>query len=289
MKTPGKILLYGLYTIAAVFVFLYLLFPSDTVSEIIESRIAKANPDLQITMDKANPVFPPGLKITPMDIAYGGIPILQMDYLKVVPAIFSIVGNEKKMSFYGRLGNGTLKGYADLTLNNQRPQTKVTINMDNVSTDALEVLDQWPGYQLVGDLSAFIDYDSKKGAGGTTAVNLDLSPGRIVFSPAMMGIEQLEFAQVTSEISVTPRMIQIKRCELSGPQIEGRITGSIVFRRPFHNSRLTLSCTIKPQPAFLADQKNSMIAGFLSSETARKRGIVLRIAGTVGKPSYVIR
>ena len=84
-------------------------------------------------------------------------------------------------------------------------------------------------------------------------------------------------------------MIQIKHCELSGPQVEGRITGSIVFRRPFQNSRLTLSCTIKPQPAFLADQKNSMIAGFLSSETARKRGIVLRIAGTVGKPSYVIR
>ena len=145
MKTPGKILLYGLYTIAAAFVFLYLLFPSDTVSEIIESRIAKANPDLQITLDKANPVFPPGLKIAPMDVAYSGIPILQMDYIKVVPAISSLMGNEKKVKFFGRLGHGTLKGYADLTVNNQRPQTKVTINLDNVSTDAFEVLDQWPG------------------------------------------------------------------------------------------------------------------------------------------------
>lgn len=289
MKTPGKILLYGLYTIAAVLVFLYLLFPSKTVSDIIEDRIAKVNPDIKISMDEASPVFPPGLKISPVGVAYGDIPILQMDYLKVVPAILSIAGNEKKVKFTGKLGRGTLKGFADLTLDDQRPQTKVTINLDNVSTDALEVLDQWPGYQLIGDLTAFIDYDSKKGAGGTTTVNLDLVPGRIAFTPSLMGIEQLEFAQVTSEISVTPRMLQIKRCELAGPQIEGKITGSIVFRRPFQNSRLTLSCTIKPQPAFLADQKNSMIASFLSSETAQKRGIVLRISGTVGKPSYVIR
>ena len=150
MKTSGKIFLYGLYTLAAVFVFVYLLFPSETVSEIIETRIAKANPNLQITLDKANPMFPPGLKMAPVEVAYSGIPVLHMDYLKVVPGMFSMIGNEKKVKFNGGLGRGSLKGHADLTMDNQRPQTKVTVNLDNVSTDALEVLDQWPAYQLIG-------------------------------------------------------------------------------------------------------------------------------------------
>lgn len=289
MKTSGKILLYSLYAIAAVFVFLYLLFPSKTVSDIIESRISKSNPDIQISMDEANPVFPPGLKMAPVDLAYGNIPILRMDYLKVVPGLFSIIGSEKKVSFNGKIGRGSIKGNADLTIDDQRPQTNITVNLANVPTDALDVLEQWPGYQLIGDLSAYINYDSKKGVGGTTSITMDITPTRLVFTPSLMGIEQLEFSQVQTEISITPRMLQIKRCELSGNQLEGKITGSIVFRRPFQNSRLTLSCTIKPQPAFLADQKNSMIAGFLGSDAAQKRGIVLRISGTVGKPSYVIR
>lgn len=289
MKTPGKILLYSLYAVAAVFVFLYVLFPSKTVSDIIETRISKANPDIKISMDETNPVFPPGLRFEPLEVVYADMPILHMDYLKIIPGIFSIIGSEKKVAFNGKLGRGSLKGYVDLTEGNQRPQTKVTVNLANVSTDVFEVLEQWPGYQLIGDVSAFIDYDSKKGAGGTTAINLDITPARFVFTPSLMGIEQLEFSQLQTELSVTPRMLQIKRCDLSGNQIEGKISGSIVFRRPFRNSRLTLSCTIKPQPAFLADQKNNIIAGFLGSETAKKRGIVLRISGTVGKPSYVIR
>ncbi|MDA8139859.1 MAG: type II secretion system protein GspN [Desulfobacteraceae bacterium] len=289
MKTPGKILLYSLYTIAAVCVFLYLLFPSKTVSDIIKEKVAKANPDVQLSTEEASPVFPPGLKLKPLELAFANMPLLRMDYLKVAPGLLSAFSSDKNVTFNGRLGHGTLRGRAELSKEDQGPQTKITVNLANVPTDAFEILDQWPAYQLVGDVTAFIDYDSKKGAGGTTNLNMEITPTKIIFSPSLMGIEQLEFSQVQTEISVTPRMLQIKRCDLSGTQIEGKITGSIVFRRPFENSRLTLSCTIKPQPAFLADQKNSMIAGFLGSETAQKRGIVLRISGTVGKPSYVIR
>jgi type II secretion system protein N len=290
MKTPGKIILYSLYTFAAMCLFFYLLFPAKTVSDIIEDRVAKANPDFQLSMDEASPVFfPPGLKLEPLEVFFANMPILRMEYLKVAPGLLSVIGGDKKVTFNGRLGHGTLKGRADLAVDNQRLQTKITVNLAEVPTDAFEILDQWPGYQLVGDVTAFIDYDSKKGAGGTTSLTMEITPTKLIFSPALMGIEQLEFSQVQTEISVTPRMLQIKRCDLSGNQIEGKITGSIVFRRPFENSRLTLSCTIKPQQAFLAEQKNSLIAGFLGSETAQKRGIVLRISGTVGKPSYVVR
>lgn len=286
----GKtIFLYGLYTVAAVVFFLYALFPSETVSELIVAKAATAQPNLNLDIDHAYPAIPPGLRLEPMAVAYGDMPIVRMPYLKVFPGLISMLREQKTVSFNGPLGSGTLNGRAELALSGRRPQNTVNVNLTNVPMSAFEVLDQWPDYDLDGEVTAYIQYDSLKGAGGTADIKMDIMPAKITFDPPVMGIEQIEFTQLQAEMVVTPRMIQIKRCEASGLQMEGRITGSIIFRRPLQNSRITLSCTLRPQPAFLAEHKNDMIGGLLSSTAQQKRGLIFRIAGTLGNPNYVLR
>jgi len=289
MKRSGKIFFYALYAAGAVCVFLYLLFPSQTVSELIMAKIAQYNDDIQVDIDDAHPTFPPGLKLQPLDISYAGMPMLEMGYVSIVPGLFSVFGKEKKVAFKGSLGDGDLKGQVTLISDGKRPQTRINADLVNVPIDVFGILQQWPDYQLAGDINSNIDYDSNQGAGGTAEIRIDIRPAKIVFGQPLLGLEQMEFSQIESHMNITPRMIQIKRCELSGNQLEGKITGSIIFRRPIQNSRITLSCTVKPQPAFLAMHKDSMIAGLLGSATAQKRGIVLRISGTLGRPNYVVR
>jgi type II secretion system protein N len=290
MKTKAKLFFYGIFTITAFCVFLYLLFPSQMVSALIVSRIAGINPQVQVSLNDTRPsVLPPGLRFKPLSVAYADIPVMHMPYFKVMPAIFSFIGDQKEFTFSGPLGAGALKGHAAVSLQGPKPQTKVTMNLTEVPVDVIEILQQWPNYKLAGEMTAYIDYDSRKGAGGTANVKMDVTPTRIVFNPPVVGLEQMEFSQLTAEMTVTPRMLQIKRCELSGSQLEGKVTGAIVFREPAQNSRITLSCTLKPQPAFLAEHKNDMLATFLGSETAQKRGVIIRISGTLGNPSYVIR
>lgn len=289
MKPSGKILLYSLYTFAAVCVFLYLLFPSQIASELIITQLSNINKDIKINIKDTHLVFPPGLKFEPLDIAYTSTPVLSMERFKVVPSLFSMLGSQKKISFSGDLDGGEMKGRAEFLLKDQRRQTMLNVNLTKVPIQAFELLDLLPGYQLAGYIDSYIDYDSTKGSGGTANIKLDMVPAKVTFSQALMGLEQLDFSQIESNITVTPRMIQIKKCEFTGSQLDGKITGSIIFRRPFNNSRLTLSCTIKPQPAFLDDQKNTMLGGFLGTASAKNRGIVLRISGTVGRPKYVIR
>jgi hypothetical protein len=67
------------------------------------------------------------------------------------------------------------------------------------------------------------------------------------------------------------------------------MTGSVIFRQPMGNSRLTLSCTVKPQPAFVAEHKNDLIGGLLASQTAQKRGMIFRVSGTLDNPKYTVR
>jgi type II secretion system protein N len=289
MKSSKTFFLYTLYTLAALLVFLYVRFPSQTIRDVIVTRVGKAQPELQITTEGAYPVFPPGLKLEPLALAYSDIPIVRMEYLKVVPGLISLFRQQKEMDFSGPLGSGSLKGYAEIALEERRPKINVVMNLAGVPVESLELLDMWPDYKLVGEMNSYINFDSRKGAGGTTVVNTDIAPARIVFNAPLMGIEQMDFTQIVAEMTVTPRMLQITRCEAFGTQIEGKMTGSIIFRQPLQNSRITLSCTLKPQPAFAAEHKNDMLGGLLGSETAQKRGVVFRISGTLGNPSYVVR
>jgi len=288
MNHTGKILLYGFYTAAAVALFLYLLFPSQTISDLIVERISQTGSDMQVSIKEAHPVFPPGLKLEPFAVGYADLPLIHMPHVTVMPALLSMLGNEKQIAFKGPLGHGSLKGHAELALDGQKPQTKITMNLAEVPMEVFQILQRWPNYRIAGDMTAHIDYDSRKGTGGTANVKMEITPTSIIFNPPLFGLAQMEFTQLQAEITVTPRMLQIKRCEVSGTQLEGKITGSIVFRQPLSKSRLTLSCTLKPQPAFLADHKNDAIGGMLGTASAQQRGVIFRISGALDNPNYVV-
>ena len=211
-----------------------------------------------------------------------------MDFCKIKPQLLSLFRKNKQFSIEGMLGEGTLSGRIESLTDSSRPQSVVILNLERTPLEFIEFINQWPAFIVDGLLDAIIKYDSLK-AGGTADISAKVNPARISLETPLMGIETLEFRSITAQMTMTPRMLQIRNCQASGDQLESKITGSIVFRQPMANSRLTLSLTLKPQPAFIADHKNDMIGGLLASENAQKRGVVFRISGTVANPRYVIR
>lgn len=289
MKRTGKIVLYAAFTGMAVLFFLFRQFPSDLARSLILEQLAQAQPDLEVFAQEVRPTFPPGLVFKPLEINYAGMPVIAADQFRIRPNLLSLFGRNKGFAFSGPLGDGDIKGNAELDISDTPSKVLLAMNLDNVPIDRLPVVKNWPQYQPSGDLTGYIDYDSQKGAEGTAKITLDVVPARIAFDPPIMGLEQIEFSQLQAELTVTPRMLQIRRCEATGTQLESRLSGSIIFREPMDSSRVTLSCTIKPQPAFIAEHKGDMIGGLLGTESAQKRGVVVRISGTLGNPRYVIR
>jgi type II secretion system protein N len=271
------------------FFFLYCLFPSNTAKELLIKQFDQIHPSVHVRTDHVLVTFPPGLKLKPLNIEYEQLPVVRSDHLIMKPDLFSLLGDHKSVHFNGPMGSGEYYGRIEINVDAKRPQNTLLLNLKAVPLEALEVLRQWPLFKATGDVNAYVDYDSRKGAGGTAKINIDINPVRIVFESPLVGLEQLEFSQLQAEMAVTPRMLQISRCEATGAQIEGKISGSIVFRQPIQNSRVALSCTLKPQPAFAAEHKNDMLGGLLSSSAAQKRGIILVISGTLDNPRYVIR
>jgi type II secretion system protein N len=289
MKRIRKLFYFGLFFLVMVAFFLYALFPSDIARDLIANKIAQTNQNVQVTIDSVHPTFPPGLKLAPVSFSYAAMPVFSVEKFTVKPGLISLLGSEKHFSFFGPMGNGDFAGRADLLMDEKRPQTKISINLKQIPITAIDLLKQYPQYKLNGDINGNIDYDSRKGTEGTASVSLNIASLKIEFNPPLMGLAQLEFSQAQTDMILTPRMLQIRRCDASGPQLESRISGSIIFRQPFDESRVTLSCTLKPQSAFAAEHKSDMIGGLLGNDNALKRGIVIRISGTLSSPRYVIR
>ncbi len=288
MNRMRKILLYGLYALVALVVFLYFRFPSALMKEILISQVQKIEPQARLETDMISPTVPPGIELEPLSVSYANTPILRMDGLKITPQLSSLIGHNKRFAFKGTLGSGELTGLAVTTMAPNEEQVQANITLSRVPLEFLEVLNQYQSFKPYGDLDARINFDSIKG-GGTADVNMEISQARITLDPPLMGLEAMEFSLIRAQLTVSPRMVQIRSCEASGDQFESKLTGSIVFRDPLEDSRLTLSLTIKPQPSFLADHKNDMIGGLLASDNAQKRGLIFRISGTLNNPNYVVR
>lgn len=289
MKNTGKIFLYTAFFILTGMIFLFSRFPSNLAKQMIEQQLANVQSDIQLDAQTISATFPPGIKLVPITLSYSGFPLFNADHLNIKPKFLTMFGSDKTIAFQGVIGSGEINGTIELGEESSRPHTKAIFNLMSVPIDALEIAHQWPSYKAAGDINAYVDYDSRKGPGGTAKINLDVVPAKVVIEPPIMGLDQLEFNRLKAEITITKRVLQIRRCEAEGPHFEGKLSGSINFREPMADSRLTLSCTLRPQPAFLAEHKNDVLGGLLSSGNAAKRGLVFRISGTLANPQYVIR
>lgn len=289
MKNSTRIFIYILYALAAGVFFLYLLFPSDLVKEILSEQLAQTQTEIEVDTDTIRPTIPPGLRFQPLLLSYAGTPFLNSEKVKIRPHLLSLMGDNKAFSFHGPLGSGRFSGRAEVAQTLKRVQQIIDIDITETPLEAIAYFKQWPQFTPSGLIDGQISYDSFKGGTGRVDADMIITPVRIVLNPPLMGIDVLDFTELQAEISATQRQLTIKKCEAFGTQINGKISGFISLRQPLGESRPTLSVTVKPQAAFIAKHKNDMIGGLLSSSKALKRGVVFQISGTLNNPSYVIR
>ncbi len=90
MSNTRKWLPHVIYSMGAALFFIYYLFPSDTVKNIITSNFNKANPGMSITIDHITPSFPPGLKLHHVNLYYVNDVLFKAERIKIAPNLLSL-------------------------------------------------------------------------------------------------------------------------------------------------------------------------------------------------------
>ncbi len=286
MNTAKKILLYALYTLGVTGLFLYILFPSDSVRSYVGYQVNQADPTLEMTIDSVAPALPPGLTLRSALLLRNSEPVAGASRMTVTPALTTLFGPEIALTFRGDAYGGGLKGALVLDRSRQRPDPPVRsleANLAGIQVGQLHALEQVPDYTLSGTLNAAVSYQ-RTDTGETGDIRLAVSDLTVRPRTPLFNITDVTFNQVQAEAILSPgRRLEIRKCSLAGPQVNGVLSGAIRIADDPAKSRLDLAGSLKPHPGFLAD----IGKGFPASLLLKNRSeISFRIRGTFEDPAF---
>lgn len=286
LKKSKKRLAWICYITLLAAVFLYLLFPANAVKKHLEHQVRKASDNaVSLEIASVRPGFPPCLVIDEatlvhrqMDALETGRTILSPAYRKL-PGIFDII------DFEISLGDGRALGWV-ATEDARNTDNSFHLRLENADLESIVLIQNMSGHTVSGSLDGTIEFNGgfTGQTGGSGTIELTASQCTVAMQEAVFGIKQLTFESIETDLEIEGQQVNIRQIELKGNQVSARGTGRILIRRPFENSRIQISATVRPNPALARAME-----GLLPERSTSGGDISLRIAGTLKQPSWQIR
>jgi type II secretion system protein N len=288
MGNLQKILLYIAFTAVMGVVFLYLLFPADSLRTYIEAQIRQNAPDLTVEIGQVSAAFPPGLKLANILCEYQELPLVTASRASVRPALLKLLGSAKVVDFDLDTSEGRIDGRGVMRVGKQN-LLSVDAEIDQIALHEIAGLRAIPDYIISGLLSGKIEYKATPGRSGSGAADLVATDAKLELINPMFGIESFSFDSIEAQLNLSPRRVQLRRCNLNGNEVDGNISGSVMLRTPMDQSRLNLSGVLRPHAEFMATLQKSVPVALLGGKDLGQKGLPFRITGTVDKPSFSLR
>jgi len=288
MGSIQKILLYIAFTIVMGVVFLYLLFPSDTLRAYIETQIQQNAPDVSVEIGQVSAAFPPGLNLVNILCEYQELPLVTASLATVRPALLKLLGSEKVANFKIETSEGRVDGRAIMRTGKQTVLA-LDAHIDGVALQEIAGLRAIPDYIISGLLSGKLDYKATPGRSGSGSADLLATDAKLELINPMFGLESFSFASIEAQLNLSPRRLQLRRCNLKGNEVDGSISGSVMLRTPMGQSRLNLSGVLRPHADFMAKLQTTLPVALLGSKNLGQKGLPFRITGTIDQPGFSLR
>ncbi len=267
---------YILFGLGAIAVFLYLLFPAKSVKAYIADQIRQFDPQLRLTAEDPVLRLPPGIKLRDADIHFDKTPFFRWESLSFFPRIQTLFADQQKFRYQGRAYQGEAAG--DLFLAKEE-KWRIKGAGEGFQAELMPLAALVPQGSLTGTVAG--QYDFTLDQQGT--LNLTIANGSFTLSEPLLEIEVINFDQLTLDAVIEQDQMRIKTVQMSGPEINGDLTGQVILKSPLNDSLLNLTGTIKPHPLFLANLRKKLPPGLLSDQIAQK-GVLFKINGTVKLP-----
>jgi type II secretion system protein N len=286
MKT---IFAYLLFALLAVCVFLYFLFPDETVRAYVDNRLAGIDPSLSITADAIRPTFPLAVSFSAVDLIRNGASVIHVDQARVSPALATLFKQQKRLDCMAKLAGGTVDGRLFIEGGGPSSRLRAEADLTAIRLERIEALSSLDRFTLTGPLNGRLTHDGARAPAGQ-ANGLLTAPGlRITLNAPVFGIAELVMDQTEADFSLAGQTLRLKALTFNGPLVEGKISGRIEIEAPFGLSRLRLNGNLKPQPELFAQLQDTLPKGIINPRTLGTRGVNFRIYGTIDNPDVSMR
>jgi len=282
MKISKASLLYSVYIIAITGVFLYYLFPSDTMKTYLAYRLSQGNPDITVTIDRINPVLPPGINLHDVGIVHQNEALIDLDSLKIMPGILSLFSDKSTVNFKGRVNAGTFSGRAEIGDTSEGQEIKADGKISGIQVQGIPALQRLPADKISGVLNGNFTY-ANAGPSRSLEGKLTLSQGRIELNEAVFNLKSLEFRDIDADLMLKNDTLTINRTNAKGNQLDADLTGTIGLTG---KNALNLIVSVIPHHLLLAKIEKTLPMDLLRKKKAGNAAISFKINGTLDEPGF---
>jgi len=269
--------------------FLYLRFPSDVIKDYVMSTANRPNIPVVLSMNRVTPWPTLGLKVEDAEVSLNGTPahtLFKADSLIVRPEIWSFIKGDQKYSFTCRAYGGHAKGYVQFLKRDMTPPFHAEMELQDVQIGGHAYLEELAGRRIQGRLTGNLYYSGKTDnlVSGDGGANLRLVDGAIELLLPLLELDSIAFNQIVIDAVLKKKMITVARCELSGPQLKGNLSGDISVRDQFEKSSLDLRGELEPFAAFFTGAEGSSGAMNILKKRLKRGTLSFIIRGTLREP-----
>ena len=286
MNNTRKWLPYFLFILAVTAFFIYYLFPSDKVKNLITVNLNKTYPGINIAIDHVKPAFPPGLRLYNVNFYHTHNPLFTVEQIKIGPGLLSLFRSKIIFFFKGSAYTGILEGKGEFTKN--RPEVMIDGKLSGIRIKEISAIKDFTGRNISGVLDGKFTYRNEKKFGDNLKAELVISDGQLEMEMPLLQMESIPFKKITADLVMKNMNLQIKKCIINGDQMDGRISGSVTLKNTPGQSYLKLSGRIKPHPLLIEKLGNDLPANLLPEKIFGKDGVRIRVYGTIDKPRFFL-
>ncbi len=275
-----------IYFLSLVALFLYTLFPSETVKRHLSERFQRAAPECALTVVGLALAFPPGLKADGLKVDCLDREVVVATDVTLTPRWTDLLAGGFSADISGAAYGGMIRSRIEYQDQSDRPRWSTTAHVAGVDLFRAAAIRDWTGYGIAGRLEG--DFRLELAAAHPADATLTIIEAVIDPPAPVMNVRRLQFDRVTARLAVDRRLLTLTEVEFSGPQLDGRMAGLVFLKETVGTSRLDLEGWARPKTEFLAGLDGVADATFEDRRLIAENGFSFHFGGTCDYPEVSI-
>jgi len=288
MQKSRTWILYSGYILALTAVFLYCLFPTETLSRFLEGRAGDAIPGCQLTFGSVKPVFPPGLKLEEIAVDKGGQTLFHIDRVRVSPGLWTLFSERPLLFVKSETCGGMIDGRVDLESRASSRLNQANLNLKGIALEKIAWLKTVAERNISGSLTGKLLYDRQSPREPLRA-GFKLTGLTVELWMPLLNTTAAVFKTVDIDMVMNRQQLLVKRCVMVGEKVDGTLTGTLDLKFPVDQSVLLFSGVMTPRPNFREYLENNVPDTLLPKKKPGRNGYAIRIFGTLDNPRFSLK
>ena len=284
---------YLLYTLGVVVIFLWLLFPSDTVKTWLQRKLHVMYPSLTWEIKDMEAAFPLQLKMSDIRIhrkSQTKYPLVEVAEMQLAPDIRELVKLKKQIPLSYRMQtlDGTVKG--KLLVSEDRSGLRCSGNFHDIQIGRLEGF--WQEVNRAGSakLSGTFAYKGlwREPLRGELKADIAGADGTVNLAQKMFGLDVLEFNTMKAIVSAKDRIVNVSDGQMESRLFSASFKGVMSLSDNLYTSGIKVQGSVEPRPELLGRLDNDIEITFIKSQLTDGR-LSFVISGSLSEPGILFK